>query len=61
MIDIEKRLLEIEEKYGQDAMYSIWQYAFNGAGLPKSEVEKILRRITKPNRSRLAKKINIEV
>lgn len=61
MIDIEKRLLEIETKYGQETMYSIWQYAFNGAGLPKSEVEKILRRITKPNRSRLAKKINIEV
>lgn len=61
MIDIEKRLLEIEEKYGQDAMYSIWQYAYNGAGLPKSEVEKILRRITKPNRSRLAQKINIEI
>ncbi len=61
MLDIEKRLLEIEQKYGEDAMYSIWQYAFNGAGLPKSEIEKILRRITKPNRSRLAKKINIEV
>lgn len=61
MLDIEKRLLEIEQKYGAEAMCSIWQYAFNGAGLPKSEVEKILRRITKPNRSRLAKKINIEV
>lgn len=61
MIDIEKRLLEIESKYGQDTMYSVWQYAYNGAGLPKSEVEKILRRITKPNRSRLAKKINIEI
>lgn len=61
MIDIEKRLLEIEEKYGTDVMYSVWQYAFNGAGLPKSEIEKILRRITKPNRSRLAKKVNIEI
>ena len=61
MIDIEKRLLEIEERYGQDTMYSVWQYAFNGAGLPKSEIEKILRRITKPNRSRLAKKVNIEI
>lgn len=61
MIDIEKRLLEIEEKYGQDTMYSVWQHAFNGAGIPKAEVEKILRRITKPNRSRLAKKVNIEI
>lgn len=61
MLDIEKRLLEIETKYGQEAMYSIWQYAFNGAGLPKADVERILRRVTKPNRLRLARKVNIEV
>lgn len=61
MIEVEKRLLEIENKYGEDTMYSVWQYAFNGAGLSKTEVEKILRRITKPNRGRLGKKINIEV
>lgn len=60
-IEIEKRLLEIEQKYGTDTMYSVWQYAFNGAGLSKIEVEKILRRITKPNRLRLAKKININI
>lgn len=61
MTDIEKRLLEIKDKYSEEVMLGVWVYAFNGAMLSKQDMEKILRRITKENRSKLAKKVNINL
>lgn len=59
MSEIEKRLLEIESKYNSDVMYVVWQYAFNGAGISIKNMQRVLHRITKPNRTRLAEKLNI--
>lgn len=61
MCDLEKRLLEIEQKYGTKIMNNVWINAYNGSSLGKTEFEKVLKQFTKPNRSRIANVINIRL
>lgn len=59
--DIEKRLMKISEQYGEKTMLAVWVYAYNCSGLSKMEFEKILRKISKANRQKLASEIKINL
>jgi hypothetical protein len=67
MGELEKRLLELEAEettkdgHSKGDMKQALVFAYNGCGLSKQEITKILRHFTKPNRSRIAQMLNIDL
>jgi hypothetical protein len=67
MGELEKRLLELEQEettkegHSKGEMQQALIFAYNSCGLSKQEITKILRHFTKPNRSRIAKMLNIDL
>ena len=63
MSDVETKLVEIEKSLVNTgiSINSVIQYAALGGGVPKAELEKIVRQFTKPNRERFAKALGINI
>lgn len=58
---VELRLNEIQEKYGEGTMIAVWQYAYSCSSVQTEDFRRVLRYISREKRNKLANAIGIKI